>query len=213
MKDDWLTIPDAPNYEINSQLVCRNKKTKKILSLYVRPHRWAYYSLRRPGQCTLKRSPKSLRAQAVVANQVDTFEPIPSLGGKYEVNITGKVRNANTKRICKPRNHSVIVRHNGKYSSVAVADYLWEVHGKIIKRKLPCPCSAENNYGKHFFTNMKACARFLAPKLHYCVETIALWLTNRKENICGWKITYLDADPHYNDYALANVTTPKEVYK
>lgn len=31
MKDNFLTIPDAPNYEINSDCVVRNKKTGKIL--------------------------------------------------------------------------------------------------------------------------------------------------------------------------------------
>lgn len=33
MKDDFLTIPDAPNYEINSEFVCRNKNTGEIFKL------------------------------------------------------------------------------------------------------------------------------------------------------------------------------------
>ena len=33
MKNDWLTIPNAPQYEINSDLVVRNKLTGKTLTL------------------------------------------------------------------------------------------------------------------------------------------------------------------------------------
>lgn len=34
VRENFLPIPDAPNYEINSQLIMRNRKTKQILSLY-----------------------------------------------------------------------------------------------------------------------------------------------------------------------------------
>lgn len=32
MRNDWLTVPDAPQYEINSDLVVRNKLTGKTLT-------------------------------------------------------------------------------------------------------------------------------------------------------------------------------------
>ena len=34
MKNDWLTIPGFPNYEINGDFEVRNRKTKRLLTVY-----------------------------------------------------------------------------------------------------------------------------------------------------------------------------------
>ena len=197
MRNDFLPIPDAPNYEINSQLICRNRKTKRKLKLFVVPNRHSYYSMRPPGwKHTLKRSPQHLRAQAVNATHNHTYEPIPSLDYRYEIDERGNVRNTATKHVIAPKDNGkcVAVRDsNRKYICVCIADLLWEVHGRIIKRRFrPCPCSAENNHGKHFFQNMAECARFLAPKVFLGVKTLKGYLGKRKSTIGEWKITYIN---------------------
>ena len=153
MIDNFLTIPDAPNYEINSNLLCRNKLTKHLLTLQLRPGMAPYYSLRNKEKTkfTIKRSPKTLRKQAVAAAKPDIFEPIPSANGKYEISPRGVVRNSKTKHILKRKGHGHCVGlrlANGFYVTRAIKDLLWEVHGIIKPRRFrPQPCSAENRLG------------------------------------------------------------------
>ena len=197
MKNDFLTIPDTPNYEINSQLICSNKFSKQTLTLQSRPNKAPYYSLRNKftTKFTIKRSPKLLRKQAVAAAKPDTFKPIPSTGGKYEISPRGVVRNSHSKHILKRRGHGHCVAlrlGNGSYVNRAIKDLLWEVHGIILTRRFrPQPCSAENQHGKFFFPNMKACARFLAPKLFFAVSTVENHLHRRDKIIGEWSINYL----------------------
>lgn len=197
MIENFLPIPDAPNYEINSKLVCRNIKTKHPLKLHSRKGKAPYYSLRNKEKTkfAIKRSPKSLRRQAVAAAQVDTFEPIPSVGGKYEINNRGVVRNAKSKQIIKRKGHDQCVglQLDGRtFVTRAIKDLLWEVHGIIKPRRFrPAPCSAEHPYfGRFFFENKKACARFLAPKIFLTVSTVANHLYKRDKIIYGWTINY-----------------------
>lgn len=195
----WLTIPDAPNYEINGNLVVRNKRTGKILKLCVVPHRRTYYSLRPPGwKHTLKRSPETLRRQAIeAARPKKSFPLIPSLGGRYEIDNRGIVRNSLTKKILKIQRGCIYVFDNcGKFIVRSVNDLLWEVHGIIKKRRSRIiPCYAENKHGKYSFPSAKACARFLAPKLYYSVGRVASFLYKRTKTLGEWTITYLNQNP------------------
>lgn len=194
MLENFLPIPDAPNYEINSELICRNRKTKKVLTLQTDYKNFKYYSLRVTGsRVCIQRSPKTLRAQAVEAAKPKiSFEPIPSTDGRYEINERGVVRNAQSKKILKSHDNCVWLRVGEKCVVRCVADLLWEVHGQIIKRRYrPQPCTAENAQGKFFFSNMKACARFLTPKVFFSVSCIEQRLCRRVPAIGEWKITYL----------------------
>ena len=205
----WYTIPDAPNYEINSKLICRNKKTGKALAQCNHHSGGKYYSLRVTGQkITIKRSPKTLLAQARAAAQVDTFEPIPSLDNRYEIGITGKVRNAKSKLPTKVHRGAIYIYHAGKYKTVSVNSLLWEVHGVIKSMHMPCPCTAKNNSSRKFFESMKACARFIAERTRKRFITVYNLICKRKAEIFGWVITYLDKDPRYSPFALADVKTP-----
>lgn len=199
MRNDFLTIPDAPNYEINSEFVCRNKKTGRILKPMKDKRGKPCYRLRRVDGKVGCRSVKFLRRLAVAAVEMNsTFQLIPSLDYRYEINSKGIVRNAVTKKILKTKHSGkcVNIQFGGKCFSCAIADLLWEVHGRIIKRKYrPCPCSAENDTGKFFFPHMQACARFLAPKVFLSVGYIACSLARRKPIIEGWKITYYEQNP------------------
>jgi len=203
----WYTIPDAPNYEINSKLVCRNKKTGKVLSQCNNQCGGKYYSLYVVGQkACIKRSPECLLAQARAAALVDTFEPIPSLDNKYEISITGKVRNVKTKLPIKVNRGTALFYLKGKIIGISVNSLLWEVHGIIKSKRMHCPCVAENNSGRKFFESMLACARFLAPKIYLSLGTLTnYYFSNRRTEIYGWHITYLDKDPRYSNFALADV--------
>lgn len=138
MRENFLTIPDAPRYEINSDLICRVKATGRILTLQNDYKNFRHYSLRRPDKRgTFKRSPGTLRRQAVeFAKPQKTFLPIPSTGSKYEINTRGVVRNARSKKILKRKGHGKCVElwfSGRKAVNRCVADLLWEVHG-IIKK-------------------------------------------------------------------------------
>ena len=219
MKDDWLTIPDAPNYEINSQLICRNKKSGYILKPQKDKHGNPYYSTRTIDKKIYCRSPKLLYRCAKAASVKEKYIPIPSLNNRYEINSSGSVRNVRTKQILKKCGEGKCVKVrptcNGKSITICVADLLWEVHGIIKKRKFrPVPVSCENENGKFFFDNLRDCARFLAPKIYLSWRSIANgYLNKRKGEFHGWKITYLNDDINHNDYALANAKTPSEVYR
>ena len=206
MKNDWLTIPDAPNYEINSDLVCRNKITQKILT----PQRIKrakgsalYYSLNGYG-VNIWRTGKSLRRQAAASQ--GTFALIPSLGNRYEINKKGVVRNARTKIILKvdnTRHHQAYFKDgHGRCFARSIADLLWEVHGIIRPRKFkPIPVLIDDGKQKFFFATMTACAKFLAPKLFYKWQTLANYMQHfRKPQIGEWTVTYLVSE----DRALAD---------
>jgi len=198
MRNNFLTIPGT-NYEINSELICRNKKTGYVLKKQLDKNKSFYYSLRRLDQTLFCRSPKFLRRIAKAAAEKSTFEPIYSLDCKYEINKQGVVRNVATKFVLKTKANGKCVSIQlsaHKYISRAIADLLWEAHGKIIKRRFrPCPCSAESKSGKKFFDNLAQCARFLSPKVFLAVSTIKNYLCCRNSTVGGWKITYLKATP------------------
>lgn len=194
MSTTWLTIPCAPNYEIDSYLRVRVKKTGQLLKLQVVPHRRSYYSLYdKSHPYTIKRAPKTLLAQALEAvKPKNSFEPIPSLGGKYEINIHGKVRNSFSKLLIKPFDGYVVLFNGKKYTSRSVKSLLWEVHGKEYRRThQPCPCVASAACFSRKFPHLKACAEFIAPRVNRKVGTVRDYLYRREPNVFGYDITYL----------------------
>ena len=211
MRENFLTIPDAPRYEINSDLICRVKATGQILTLQNDNKNFRHYSLRSTDKrWCIKRSPETLRRQAVeAAKPQKQFQPIPSTDGKYEISIKGVVRNAHSKQILKRKGHGKCVNLwlDGRKAIVrCVADLLWEVHGIIVKRRFcPVPVSAENKHGKFFFSDMKSCARFLAGKIPYSFSKIYRLIFTRKPAVGEWTITYFDqhpADVKWKSYGL-----------
>ena len=201
MRDNFLTIPDAPNYEINSQLICRNKKTGHILKVFD-----ACYRLYLNGKKMIKRSPKTLRQQAVDAVANSSFEPIPSLDYRYEIDRRGRVRNVHFKRIVAVKNGSVKGLFKGKCTSRAIKDLLWEAHGKILERRFkPVPVTIENDFGLWNFDSIKTCAQFLAEKFFYSSSWIRSKFRDRPSEIFGYKVTYRDNDFYFSDHALKGV--------
>ena len=198
MRNDWLSIPDAPNYEINSQLICRNKKTGYILKKHHDKRKHFYYSVRQSGQKPFCRSPQFLRRIALATATPNSFEPIPSLGGRYEINKKGVVRNAATKKVLALKGHGKCVEvHYGqrKFIMRCVADLLWEVHGIILQRRFrPQPCTLENAHGKFSFPNLKAAARHIAKEISYSLSYVYKFFLDRKPQFDDWKISYPPRD-------------------
>lgn len=194
MRDDFLTIPDAPNYEINSELICRNKKTGHVLKVHRSNRGYCSYNLYVDGT-PITRSPLAFRRLALSDPTAATFAPIPSLDYRYEINRAGTVRNAKSKRIVKTTAHSkksIVFRDaNRNFICRHIDELLWEVYGKKFKPyNPPCPCVAENNHRRFSFPSLHACARFLADKLFYTESHIARKLCKRPSVIGEWKISY-----------------------
>lgn len=196
--DTFLPIPDFPRYEINSAGVVRNKRTGKILKPKIYELRgrqfWAYCLYNKGKFC---RGVKNLWTQATAAAEDNTFKPIPSFNGKYEINEQGVVRNARTKQTLKSRDDKNISYslYNGKRRTsrcYRVVDLLWETHGIIDKTRIPTNyCYAQNQDKKYLFKSRRQCAMFLTDKVHYHVNTICKFLSKRKTEIGDWIITYL----------------------
>jgi len=208
MRDNFLTIPDAPNYEINSQLIVRNKITGYILKPYTRSSGKSYYQLAQntvTGKA-INRQPESLLNQARIALMTSTFATLLSPFDSYEVDPKGRCRNRRTKKLLRCRNgnrYTLFNTFTHKPHSRSVNDLVWEAHGKKRKGFRPIPVWAENPSGKFFFPNCAACARFLLDKLHYSLHTLSDYLWRRKPSIADWKFSYVDDDePLWNKHAL-----------
>lgn len=201
MKFRFLTIPFATDYEINAKLVCRRKSTGYTLKLLKRTDGSRYYALFDDGGRRRNFIPKSLWRLTVDATKPNTFEPIPSLNGKYEIDTRGNVRNARTKRRLKVSRSNMVTLYIDANHIVcrSIPDLLWEVHGKPKKGFRPRPCSAENVQGKWFFKSSQACARFLLGKTKYTLQSLQCYLWRRKPIIDGWTIRYFDEDIFVND--------------
>lgn len=200
MIENFLTIPDAPDYEINSAFVVRNKKTGYIRKPSRKNYsKLIYYTLHSPVTPSgfINRTGLALRRQAVAAAHKNTFAPIPSVNGKYEIDIVGNVRNARTKKRIKPNCRDVYSMYiDGKrWVYASRNNLLWEVHGQYKKGSRPVAVWAEHSTGKFFFQSCTDCARFLLDKLYYSPYTLRTYLWARKPAFAGWSFTYVDADP------------------
>ena len=191
MKNDFFTIPDAPNYEINSELVVRNKKTGRILK----------ESFKKGGRVHLAVEGKSkhlrvnaLRCKAVDAMQGDSWLPVPSLEYRYEVNMKGELRNIRTR-------HHLTLNRDGKYSteikgkkkSPSKTSLLWEVFGIIPKNyrsNKPVAVIAESNGEQVKFKSITEAAEFLSKIIFRPASTLSTYFGKRIAEIDGWKITY-----------------------
>lgn len=194
MKNDFLTIPDAPNYEINSKLIVRNKTTGKILKPKL--GKYVRMSVNNKFVCgTLK----NLYANAKDRQE---WQSVPSLNGTYELTKKGSLRKTSTKILikrCRDKSgYNVCL--NGKRIFVTIKSLLWEVFGVILKtRPTSILVTIIHDRLSWKFPSITQAAKFLAPKLFLGVPAVRYHMTNRRPNICGWKIYYKDPD------ALADV--------
>ena len=192
IKEDFLIIPDAPNYEINSQLLVRNKKTGRILKPRQKQLRIIVAFQAANGK-RQSRDIQSLRNQAISAVKTDVWFSVPSLGNLYEINKKGQLRNARTKRNLKiNRDKNFLVWFNNKTLRVTLKSLMWEVFGKFTKSYRPpyIPVIIAKGAIRRRFTSLRSTSKFLSSIIYLSDVHIRKLLSKRIAEIDGWKITY-----------------------
>lgn len=196
IKEDFLTIPDAPNYEVNSQLLVRNKTTGHILKTQKRIKQKRVMLTKKTKERTFV-NVKTCRINAVEAAMEcgSKWIPIPSLNNAYEMSADGLLRNTRTKRIIKLNfirgSFFYIIKLNGKKISRAQKTLLWETHGITFKKhNAPIAVTLKKDGRVLHFDSKFQAARFLAKKYHFAVTTMQYYLRDYKAEICGWQVKY-----------------------
>lgn len=124
-----------------------------------------------------------------------TWEPVPSLNGKYELNNRGQLRNAKTKRKLKiQRQCGYHVSANGVETYVGIGDLLWEVFGIAPSKACgrPVPIVVSNGYTRRHFDTATDAAKFLAPRTKLTKQSIKEYISWRRRYIGVWHITYMN---------------------
>ena len=192
MRNDFLTIPEAPNYEINSQLMVRNRRTGKILKSY-------FYKTWGSTNVNLYVNKRyvvsdvdSLRKNAVAAYN-DYWAAVPSLNDFYELNPKGILRDAKTKLCltkCVDGGRKVYrVNINGVECVCGVKELLEEVYD-ISPAVRGVPVTLRHNKRAFKFDSLKTAARFLNERTEIKVGTLLGYLSQRVTEIGGWNIKY-----------------------
>lgn len=194
MKDDFRTIPDFPKYEINSEGVVRNRRTK--CHAYLKRIGNSYFVQLRDAHGKIKRrSPKVLVAH-IFDSAPQIWHVIPSLPN-YEISKRGIVRHVHTKQIKKfdgcMADFSWGKRH--KHGRRSKASLLSEVFGKKqCSRQHRISCILRRGGTQIFFENMRQAGRFLMRENFFSLSYFSNRFSQREKEICGWLVTYLDED-------------------
>lgn len=196
-KADYLTIPDAPNYEINGYFKVRNKQTGKFKKKFKSKGYNNFLVTLIVADKQIKRTLKNWYRQAKEYFLGDEdWALVPSLQNKYELNWKGQLRNATTKINMKVRNIDGNIGYrpflNKKRIWRSQKSLLNEVFGKNLKRKCPpvrCIVSKENVM--NFFPTIEKAVKFLSSKVYRREGTITKKMYRRQSEIYGWQITYL----------------------
>lgn len=208
VKSGWLTIPDAPNYEISPELQVRNKITGQFLHSYkISPVRKCeYYNLYVEGK-KLFRTGKAFRKQAeaaALAELGDEWYPVPSLDNRYEFNKKNLLRVANTKHLMRlyPKNLYLVRTVTGR-KLISITNLRWEIFGEIppfgSRIKKPVIISKDNT--TLYFDCHKHAAKFIATEQFFSHYYIDRLFSRRQTQIYGWTINYLeDERPQVGDY-------------
>lgn len=134
-----------------------------------------------------------------------TFGPIPSLDYRYEIDIHGTVRNAQTKRVLKRSLKKSYANLNGVYRFVVngvekvrtVPSLLYEVHGIEPEKTFgsaPVGVFVRKGGEAYSFSSIKQAAKFLSRKTFYSYGGISYHLQKRHTEIEGWRITYREPE-------------------
>lgn len=188
MKADFLEIPDARGYEVNSEGIVRNAKTGHILT-----SKTGYIRIK---NTNLKRTGLTYRKQAEAATKDSRhWVTIPGFE-RYEMNDRGFVRNIKTKRKLKPYKLGCEIYRlradDDKYCNRTTKSLLWLTHGVIPERaKYRCCEVTIAKCGEVLnFKNLQQCAKFLAGREFYNPSYVKFKLIDRAEEFAGWEIEY-----------------------
>ena len=199
VKSSWLTIPNAPEYEISPDLQVRNKITGHILRTCKKRlwQKYEYYQLYTKGT-RISRTGKSLRRQAeaaALAELGDDWYPVPSLNNRYEFNDKNQLRITETKQLMHlyPKNlYHVHTATGRKY--ISIANLRWEVFGEIppFGSHVRKPVIISKGRTTLHFDCHKHAAQFIAKEQFYSLSSIARFFKSRQTQIFGWTINYLE---------------------
>ena len=124
---------------------------------------------------------------------VAEWVPVPSLGYKYEVTPSGKLRNAATKQILKKTSHTYYhLTINQKSVCATIANLLWEAHGILPERrtKRDIPVTIQKDKTILHFKNITMAAAYLSKTEFYNAKYVREFFSKRVAELWGWKITY-----------------------
>lgn len=206
MKNDFLTIPTAPDYEINSQLMVRNKKTGRLLKILQNDYKdtKGQYCLCIKGKRKYYKA-ETLRILAVEFNSASLgkkWVKVPSLNYFYEMTPNGTLRHVRTKRITKKyligKQFYYRVTINRKTVNRPLKQLLWETHGEIYIRQTKIAITLTKNKQVYNFDSLSAAGRFLTNRVHYAFGTLLKLFAKRLTEIYGWHIIYHEHDNLYD---------------
>lgn len=197
-KTDFLTIPEAPNYEINGLLKVRNKTTGKLLKGWIEKKskaRHVFLTFKYKKYRGRIFRVDGLYQKALAAWNRRDWYPIPMLGDRYELNYDWQVRNAKTGQILKPTiaygNLHYFFRINGKLKNFLLSTLVNNAFRTGIKRKKRRVGVRIQREGKaYFFYSLRACGKFLANHVAYTPDVIKNKLCKRPKELFGWLIKY-----------------------
>lgn len=160
-----MTIPDAPDYEINSNLIIRQKSTGRII---------------KSKKCRMNRWEK-------VPSLQNRFE-LSIKGELRNVKTKRRLKLINHNRFC-----GYVVGIDGRNVNVTLRSLMFEIHGvEYYAHNAPIECYAtKDGVGKKFET-LAALAKFLAGKSGAKIESVSRYLRRkpRPQSYRGWKLSY-----------------------
>lgn len=199
-KKSFITIPDAPNYEINGYFKIRNKKTGRFVKGRSKHNANERGSVlitdinkrqRSFGVIKLYR-----RAVAAAFNEDGEWALIGIVNNLYEMNLDGVVRNVETKKILKPQEGRggkyYNLRFGGKTTRVCLKrlfNSAFDMEYKLRPQKIPVLVRKDGLV--YYFETIRAASQFLASKVFYIPHSIGRLMGRREKNIYGYEITYL----------------------
>lgn len=198
-KSMFLTVPCAPNYEINGFYKVRNKKTGKMKKNSKPTHTNSpcvnlYYNGK-----MISRTAENFYRYALdaylSASPNAGWATCNFLENAYEATNIGEVRNAKTKKILTPQMRGQGVFYNltlnGKRASVSVGKILYEVFGTPYRKsQSPVSVMLQKDGLSYRFDSIAQAAKFLQDKVFYSQHCLKRFMTARQKDICGWQVDY-----------------------
>lgn len=199
MKEDFLTIPDAPGYEINSELIMRNKKTGHLLTLLPRTKKTPERYILFVNGKQVGRAAETWRRQAEAAKKI-TFEPVPGYGDRYEISPKGVVRNRLTKKELKLLANGCYRFWDGKTNKDrSKTSLIYEVYD-VDKCKCvhAIPVILSKGRCREYFETLTEASKYLATILPLTFGGVRRYFKMRAREIHGWTVKYMtDIEDNY----------------
>lgn len=189
----YLTIPYAPNYEINGKLKVRNKNTGRLRK--TNADGCVVFCVKGKAFCRSLTKVYRAALDNYFGYYADSrWATCSRLKGLYEVNLGGEVRNAKTKHKLKPSPYNTYhLTIDGKSVYVPARKLLSEVFGVACRSALNAKIAVilRKDSFAQYCESIAAAARWLSKKVYYPVSTLCTYIGKRPKELFGWQIEYL----------------------